>query len=192
MILGSHNSWSYLTPKKWWMKLFKFVAQCQDVDIKTQYEKYGVRCFDLRLKFHENAYTFVAHGLVEYDYSYDNVLKDLQYLNDKGDCYVRVLHEVRNKKDYKPLYVKYFVSRCRTLLIQFPNITFWCGRNLYNGLHDYKFKENPSCEELYSSVTSPKFIDDWIPRLYAKFNNKKNIKNGTKKDILLIDFVNYI
>ena len=51
MILGSHNSWSYLTPRKWWMKLFRFVAQCQDYDIKTQYEQFGVRCFDLRLKF---------------------------------------------------------------------------------------------------------------------------------------------
>jgi len=48
MILGSHNSWSYLPPKKWYMKPFRFTAQCQDWDIKTQYE-HGVRCFDLRL-----------------------------------------------------------------------------------------------------------------------------------------------
>ena len=66
MILGSHNSWSYLTPRKWWMKLFRFVAQCQDYDIKTQYEQFGVRCFDLRLKFDVEGHTMVAHGLCNF------------------------------------------------------------------------------------------------------------------------------
>ena len=38
----------------------------------------------------------------------------------------------------------------------------------------------------------PRIIDDWYPRIYAKLNNKRNIKLGTDKDILLIDFVNYV
>ena len=33
------------------MKPFRFMARCQDVDIKTQYEKYNVRYFDLRINF---------------------------------------------------------------------------------------------------------------------------------------------
>ena len=51
MILGSHNSWSYLPPKHWWMWSFHFMAKCQRVDIREQYEKYGVRCFDLRVRW---------------------------------------------------------------------------------------------------------------------------------------------
>ena len=43
MILGSHNSWSYLPPKHWWMWPFHFMAKCQRVDIREQYEKYGVK-----------------------------------------------------------------------------------------------------------------------------------------------------
>ena len=35
----------------------------------------------------------------------------------------------------------------------------------------------------------PKIIDDWIPVLYAKLKNRKIRKEGTDKDILLIDFV---
>ena len=51
MILGSHNSWSYLPPKHWWMWPIHFMAKCQRVDIREQYEKYGVRCFDLRVRW---------------------------------------------------------------------------------------------------------------------------------------------
>lgn len=191
MILGSHNSWSYLTPRKWWMKLFRFVAQCQDYDIKTQYEQFGVRCFDLRLKFDDEGHTMVAHGLCNFRYSYSQILQDLIYLNAKRDCYVRVIHEVRNKKNYKPLYVSYFVNRCNYFFDVFPNIKFWCGENLYNHQKDFEFKERPSCEEVYASVKHPKLLDDWIPRLYAKLHNKTTFNKGTKKDILLIDFVNY-
>ena len=41
MIIGSHNSWSYLPPKHWWMRPFAFMARCQSCDIQAQYEKYG-------------------------------------------------------------------------------------------------------------------------------------------------------
>ena len=47
MILGSHNSWTYLSPKKWWMKALAFTAKCQKYDIKTakkhleKFEIYG-------------------------------------------------------------------------------------------------------------------------------------------------------
>ena len=53
MLLGSHNSLSYLSPMKWYMIPFHFMAKCQSVDYKTQYEKYGIRLFDIRLWFNE-------------------------------------------------------------------------------------------------------------------------------------------
>lgn len=189
MILGSHNSWTYLKPKKWWMKAIKFTAKCQKYDIETQYEKYGVKCFDLRIKFVDDV-PVIAHGPVQYKYNLDELVEDLKYLNEKGDVYLRILHEVRNKKEYTEEAVEQFKGFCEDLIIMFPNLKFWCGRNLYNWVVDFKFKYDPSCEELYSSVCSPKYIDDWYPLIYAKLHNKKNIKKGTDKDILLIDFVN--
>ena len=72
----------------------------------------------------------------------------------------------------------------------YPNIIWWCGRNLYNWEFDYDFGTEPSCHEDYSSVSKPKLIDDWWPWLYAKRKNKEILEKGTDKEILLIDFVN--
>ena len=191
MVLGSHNSWSFLNGKKWWMNLFHFVAQCQEHDIKTQYEEYGVRCFDLRVKYDKDGNTIFAHGKYVYDYTIEDMSSDLMYLDGKKDCFVRVIHEARTKKEYTEDNVVRFKAFCNALEETLPNIKFWNGNNLYNGKNDYAFKNRPSCLELYSSVRSPKLIDDWIPRLYAFLHNKKNIRNGTDRDIMLVDFVNY-
>lgn len=191
MMLGSHNSWSYLTPKKWWMKLFSFTAKCQDLSIIEQYDL-GVRCFDLRVRFDKDCELKVCHGLFEYDITEKLLYQDLYWLDCKKDVYVRVLHEVRNKKQYTSYSINRFIHYCAYISNEFKNIKFWCGRNLYNWNIDYNlFNYFPTCEEKYSSVCKPKLIDDWYPRLFAKLNNKKILEEGTNKDILLIDFVNY-
>lgn len=189
MNLASHNSWSYATPKKWWMKLLRFTAKCQDVDIKTQYEKYGVRMFDLRLKF--NAYgPVVVHNIIEYDISKSKLLDDLNYLNDKGDCAVRILLDVRTEKNYTSYQRFNFIDYCTNFKNSFRNISFFGGDNLYNYKNEYHFTYQPYVIEKYSSVCSPKIIDDWYPRWYAKHNNEDNKKNNTNCDYLMIDFVN--
>ena len=121
-----------------------------------------------------------------------DLLESLTYLNMKGDTCVRILHEVRTKKRYTNESVDNFVDYVQKLEGRFSNIKFWCGKNLYNWENDYNFWYTPSCEEKYSSVCPPKILDDWWPWLYARLNNKKIIKEGTDKDILLIDFVEYV
>jgi hypothetical protein len=189
-VIGSHNAWSYLSPRKWWMKVFNFMSKCQKYDIKTQYEEYNSRCFDLRVRFDEKGNIIIAHGLAEYKYSYDDLFSDLNYLKTKNDVYLRILHEVRTKEAYTQESIDNFKKFCKYVEMTYPTIKCWCGRNLYNWEIDYQFKNDPSCEELYSSVCPPKYIDDWIPILYAKLKNKENIEKGTDKEIMLIDFVN--
>lgn len=169
------------------MKPIAFTARCQSVDIKTQYEKYGVRCFDLRVRFDEDGNMIVAHGIIEYKDAH--VFIKLMSLNSKKDCYVRVLHEVRSKKQYTEQSVEQFKKFCEGIKLNFKNIRFWCGRNLYNWEKDYDFGEDPSCEEKYASVCKPKLIDDWWPWLFAKTHNKQIFEEGAE-NILLIDFVN--
>ena len=53
MNIGTHNSLTYLTPKKWWQKLIKFTAKCQEVDYEKQYEL-GARVFDIRLWYDDD------------------------------------------------------------------------------------------------------------------------------------------
>lgn len=187
MIVGSHNSWSYLPPKHWWMWPFHFMAKCQRVDIREQYEKYGVRCFDLRIRWKKWKMQ-VAHGIVEYDISEKQLKDNLAFLNDKGDCFVRIIHEARTKKQYDKS-VEFFKSFCYVSVSDYHNIKFWCGRNLYDWTCDYNFRYRPTCDEKYSSVCYPRIIDDWWPWLYAVIQNKGNLAKGTKDDILLIDFI---
>ena len=54
------------------MRPFSFTCKCQSKDIVTQYEKYGVRCFDLRLRYINGVAatgTFVKNSAAEWDVS---------------------------------------------------------------------------------------------------------------------------
>ena len=190
MVIGSHNSWSYLRPKKWWMRLIAFTARCQRVDIKKQYEL-GVRCFDLRFRFKRHMDMEIAHGPVVYDLTGFFAGQDLYFLDQKGDCYVRVIHEVRTEEQYTKTAVELFQAECEGIERRFKNIQFWCGRNLYNWERDYTFKgDEPTCQETYGSVVpGKKWLYGWWPWLYARTHNRKIRERGTDKDILLIDYV---
>lgn len=191
MVIGSHNSWSYLRPRKWWMRLIAFAARCQRVDIREQYLKYGVRCFDLRVRLDEFGRLVVAHGPIVYTFTADKIYNDLAWLDSKEDCYVRVLHEVRDRKKYTADSVRSFVAFCERIEDSYRSIKFWCGRNLFNWQRDYIFKsDEPSCEEVYGSVINGwKWLYGWWPWLYAVTHNRAIREQGTDKDILLIDFV---
>lgn len=190
MILGSHNSWSYLKAKKWWLRPFAFMAKCQSKDIFTQFHAYKVRCFDLRVRFSNIGELIIAHGFMEYAINENELFEQLKQLNAYSDVVIRVIHEARTSKQYAPNKVQSFKIFCEYLKKEFPKIKFWCGRNLYNWEYDYKFDDDFSCEENYSSVKAPRLIDDWFPWIYAKLNNKKIFKKGSDKRILLMDFVN--
>lgn len=190
MILGSHNSWSFLPVKKWWMKPIAFTARCQRNDIRWQYLINDVRCFDLRVRFDGNGLVTVAHGIMEYCYTAADIHRDLAWLNKMGDCCVRVIHEVRSARQYRSRDIHRFRSFCSTIEHDYKYIHFWCGRNLFCWGYDYHFSgAEPTCEERYASVSSPKFIDDWWPWLYARLHNRKILREGTDKEILLIDYV---
>ena len=191
MVIGSHNSWSYLRPRRWWMRLIAFAARCQRVDIREQYLKYGVRCFDLRVRLDEFGRLVVAHGPVIYTLTIYKVCLDLDWLNGKGDCYVRVLHEARTKSQYTEKSINWFGYFCHAIEESYPGIKFWCGLNLYDWKVDYQFKgDDPTCEETYGSVVpGKKWLYGWWPWLYAVTHNKAIKAKGTDKDILLIDYV---
>lgn len=192
MILGSHNSWSFRTPTKWWQKLLSFTARCQSLTIQEQYEL-GVRCFDLRLRIDKYYQPHIVHNSFDYGYL-DEIGNGLRWLNTKRDVVIRVIHDVRKEKDYTPHTIKHFRLECKILLLEYPNIKFWCGRNLFNWDVDYEFDYRPTCIEKYSSVCAPKLIDDWWPWQFAKRMNHRIRTlypiNDNYDSILLIDYVN--
>ena len=190
-MLGAHNAWSYLTPRKWWMKLISFTAKCQRVDIKEQYDTYNVRCFDLRIRFSKEELPVICHGIIEYDYKYVDLLEDLRWLQSKGDVVIRLLLELRGvkKEDWKRQKTLFNTFYLTILSIMYPNITFIRGRSLPDWEKVIKTIPEKAETEKYASVSTPKYIDDWLPILYATINNHKSIKNHNNDDILLLDFV---
>ena len=192
MILGSHNSWSFLTPERWWMRLIAFTARCQRANFYEQC-LHDVRCFDLRIRFDDDGVWHIVHGPIVYKlykgvYEYD-IFHNLSHLNDMG-AYVRVILDIRSKRKYTSIQREWFIDFCKEMELMYPNIKFWCGRCLADwGNVVYPFADTPSCEERYGSVTKPKWLWGIWPRLYAKRHNKEIRERGTDKDILLIDFV---
>lgn len=181
MILGSHNSMSYLPPLKWWMRPFHFIVKCQDKDIHEQY-KCGVRIFDIRIAYEYTVPCF-AHGIIKFKRVGVGVWRTLSIINEFTDCTVRIVLESNKEKD-----IKLFKRDVENYIKTFENIKFIEGtrKSTWEKLIDIPAYTGL---QLVSSMTGTIF-DDWFPRLYAKFNNKKNIAKykDTDKEVL-IDFV---
>ena len=190
MILGSHCSWSFLRPKKWWMKLLYWHYGCQKYDVQTQYNRFGVRCFDLRIRTNKRHDISIVHGKCEYDITIGELYKDINWLNERGDCYLRLIHEAKTAKQYNADSIKAFELVSAFIHNVFPNLKVIDGRNLYNNQKDIELPDM-AIDEKHANVGKPKWLTSIYPKAYANYNTKKFIEQGTDKDILLVDFVNY-
>lgn len=196
MKLGSHNSLTYLKPKKWYMYFFRFVAQCQSKSYQEQYAD-GVRMFDVRLRPSENPNEepMIAHGLMEYS-TYDGFMEDfLTFLNIKAQkdettpIYVRFIYE---KGKYDTIEQENtFITLCKQYQEKYKSLHFIGGNRKGDWKQVIKLEPSPCYLDLYSSMTW-KTWDDWCPRLYAFIMNKINIKrykNESNDCFLLMDFI---
>ena len=111
MILGSHNTMSYLRPQ-WWLRPFGFMAKCQSEHIMFQFQE-GARMFDLRVVF-KNGIPHFAHGLATYGgESIDTIL-------DRLNCWSRAEHELTGKR----LVVRVILERGK----DYVTFTDFCNR----------------------------------------------------------------
>lgn len=117
MVLGTHNSMSYLHDRRWWMRPFEPWARCQSKDIFDQYAD-GVRYFDLRIRFDKNGNPFFCHGLVEYELCGMSVYDLLRWLNAAGSCYIRILYEGNPADDHAELLYNVFQSQVSIMDLQ--------------------------------------------------------------------------
>lgn len=191
MKLGSHNSWTYLSPKTLLQKAIKFTAKCQEVNIVQQYEQYNVRCFDLRIKLNSKNKMTISHGLVEYKNSEQALKATLYYLNTKKDVVCRVMLECRTKKQDTPKQREWFVRYCKHLEETYTNIKFFDGTITDTGIKLYDFNNKVQVLGNYSSW--PKKSNPLValyPYKYAKANNHKILLEAPEVDYFMIDFVN--
>lgn len=195
MKLASHNSWSYLPVRKWWMRPLNFIARCQNKHIFLQY-KSGARMFDLRFRWDKKKEQFkVSHGIITYN---SLIFRDLEWLDitvreEKQSIYVRVLLEDSGRENVT--IDGYFALLCRDLQKNFENLTFiggWPARKRWRQkLFDFRTEE-PSIDEQHVSVSGKWW--QFVPKRWAKKNNKrvriiKEEVETIKSDFLMLDFI---
>lgn len=184
--LGSHDTMTYLKPKKWYLLPFKFMAQCQNKTIQEQFETYQIRYFDLRVRYTKKGEIEFAHGLMSFKGDVVSVLEYLQSHNE--EVWVRFLLEV-NKSDDIAFQEDLFKRDCAIFEEKYTNLKFHNGRRKFDWKIVYEFKNpEPSIDQKVSSMTGG-IWDDWYPYMYARCMNHENIQNGTDKEFMLLDFV---
>lgn len=208
MTLGSHNTMTYLKPRKWWMWFGKFIAKCQKLDYKQQYDA-GAKWFDIRISIPKDSLgnhtcPIFSHGLMDYKGATPDEV--FEFLNGKPDAYCRVVLEKGGELELDLF--KFYVS---TWMNKYPNVNIiqiakkgqWTnilepnakspyggGKDAYASANGYypKYENWPGI--LRYKSWSGLLIDDLWPWIYARFNNKKNIEKYKDQNItLLIDFI---
>lgn len=186
MILASHNSLTYLSPKNPLAYLFRWMYRCQKKTIQEQYRD-GVRYFDFRLSYDKRGNLEFRHGLVAFKTPKNKLNSILKYLNATNDVTIRVVLE-RCKEDVDNTL---FILECRSMEYKYPNIRFVCGENVKTKevVYQFKNKEDKPVYEKYSSVIGSKFNGAW-PWLFAHKHNKGFIEEYKDKDCyLMLDFI---
>lgn len=197
MILGSHDTMSYLPPKHRWMIPFRFMAQCQRENYAEQY-KDGARYFDLRIYFDKDGAVLFKHGLMKFKHSFMLPTSMLMHLDSIGRCTVRLILELdtlemkfMSKKSIE-FQEKMFKNYCKDVENTFRNITFNGGRRKGGWEVLYKFKTpDAPLMDMYSSMQGSKINGLWPWRWAKKYNQKIYNNNiySDKPGFLLMDFI---
>lgn len=195
----SHNTFSCLPVRQWWLRPFAWMARCQDEDDLTQI----LDCagFDVRVRFHRDK-PVLAHGLAEFDLSGEaaDVIHLLSVVNffilkwpKQKPFYVRVLLETT------PFMTRYQRARqkelfwvfCDTLKDKYPNITFyggWPRDEWRQKVYDFQTQE-PDVTEMHGSVSGCK-LNCLRLKSWAKKHNREIIE-GAKTEYVMLDYVEF-
>ena len=184
VIIGTHNSMSFLKPKHWWMRPINWMfAQCQSSD----YSDRLIKCVDIRIYWDKKVGWSFAHGLVSYEFDniYCGFFTTIQTLYNSGVRYFRMTLERDGNEDG-------FINLCKLLENDYKRLgaTFIGGyrKSDWKQLYDFGTNDIPIHQWVGSMAEDARWYERFIPRLYAKRMNKHNLKNA-KTGINLYDFL---
>lgn len=205
MILGSHNSMTFLPPARWWVRPFQWMYRCQSKNLEEQLEA-GVRYFDFRLVFDKGQNPHFAHGMATLK---GDVLATLFRMHFQAGnltaphekIYIRLINE--RDRDHAT-----FIRFCKFVEEHYTNITWVGGINKSDWRRLYTFAAGePELIDKYSSnnhdhcefdgdreVSHKNFTgsiwDDLFPKIYAKKNNAFwRSRMADREGVLLQDFI---
>ena len=185
-IIGTHNTMSYLPPKHWWQKPINYLfGQCQSTFISYGYNfRKQTKAEDIRLVWNKKHGWEYAHGLVKYR-SNISVLYIIEAMCWMGVKYFRLILE----RDGGEAEFQYL---CRHLSQKYSkcDVTFIGGyrKSDWKQLYDFGTNDIPIHQWVGSMADNARWYERFIPRLYAKRMNRKNMEN-LKEGINLFDFI---
>lgn len=202
MRVGSKYSMSYLKPRTWWMRVLNAFKRRQRVDIQTQYERYGVRCFDLHLYPNENGKMCFANDGIEY--LTFSVYEILNYLNAKGDCSVKITFEDTVMDSHNMRMMYRFKEYCSIIEKIYTGICFFGGNSHLTGRNIYKFNKKAFVQP--AIVDYLDYTPNWMPEesvwlrwvhihfpyLYAKYMNNTNYLSVVNKSDYICFFADFV
>lgn len=195
-MIGSHNTFSYLSPKGIWNKILTPWHKCQDVNIYSQYAL-GMRYFDIRVVFNEYDFNFsLVHNHVVYKKNAKDflitILKNLnRYSSIEDPIYIRIIVDIRNK----PCRIEAeYQRKCLYLLMSkiddFSNIVIDDVR-LYWDWHNPIISSKLGIKEFHVSVSGKWYQYLLGTKWFAKHFNKEYKNNtNTNSNVHLMDFIN--
>lgn len=124
--LGTHNSMTYLKPNGSLQELGRTFGKCQNLTIDEQYD-FGVRFFDLRIRFHPDGISLFAHGFLEF-FGVDPYAV-IRALDKKGDCIIQLVME--SNSVIADSQNDFFTDFCRTCEQEFTHTVFTGGWSKY-------------------------------------------------------------
>lgn len=187
MILGSHNSMTYLKPSKWYQRLARFCYRNQSISLCEQI-KAGVCYFDIRVRKNKDDKWVFAHGLVEFKfdkYLYD-IYEYMYLLNvySENNFIVKLTLEI-TKPDIKQ--EEQFKTLCINLKYAHSRITFVGGTAKYDwNTKIYDFRNTDFSIHKYKSAERATVM----PIIHSILNNEKYLKTYKNTDrTLVLDFI---
>lgn len=201
-IIGTHNSMSYLPPRRWWHRLMLPFSRCQSKTIDEQLSA-GARCFDLRISFDRDGMARFRHGWCRFadDETLTAVLEQLQH---HGGIYVRLILEepltlwntvkkalglkTTQKPDATNEY--YFPRRCALYQKTYCGITFLGGYRKYDWakLYDFGTGDIPLHQWVSSMDPAAPWFQRLLPKLYARRHNPAALQ-APQPGINLFDYI---
>ncbi len=196
MYYESHNSFTYLSPRQWWLKPFAIFAKCQSLDFKQQYAA-GVRCYDVRIRFDDFWRPIVCHGIVEYQFPKgENINTALAWLADVSAKDVQIAFRLEERRDdgtdFQEQRMVEFVKRV---------IAKHGDRLLFDKVYrqrDMTMIYDPQSATLpyktfidfgsYTYECKPSWYGQCLPILYALINNRNPIDESVYQ-MRMMDFV---
>ena len=204
-MIGSHNSFSYLKPSKWWMRLLTPWHRCQSKNVNAQILFEGVRYLDIRVRFIKKNPVFVHNNIV-----YESCFPFLQQLEMIGRQYAadakqycrefkkipyRLVLDVRKcPKDFATQRTLFDVLVCK---LQQPPYSIYFELDEARIFWDWDspiVKSKYDIKEIHTSVCSPWYKYILGTKWFARKNNKDTYVLGRNDNntVYLIDYVNII